>query len=237
MENTTTMEQPEINLDSAENKVNEPIKVSKEVSDTDNLETGSTYGKFKDATSLLEAYNNLQREFTRKSQKLAEILKDQEDSTNVENSHIKHNLESPQVQTSSISPKYKQANWRIEVSKFFETNPEAKKYSKEISNILINDKDLLNNSNCLEYAYALARKQTYIEPAKLLDDPNYIDSLATNKKLKDLIIKNYLTSLSNGSSNPRFITGEPKNLSPTPPKDKPKNLKEASSILKKLLQS
>ena len=37
---------------------------------------GSPYGKFKDAKSLLEAYNNLQKEFTRKSQALSKVLKD-----------------------------------------------------------------------------------------------------------------------------------------------------------------
>ena len=36
---------------------------------------GSIIGKFKDANTLLEAYNNLQAEFTRKSQKLAQLQK------------------------------------------------------------------------------------------------------------------------------------------------------------------
>lgn len=36
---------------------------------------GSPFGKFKDSTSLLSAYNSLQAEFTRKSQRLAELEK------------------------------------------------------------------------------------------------------------------------------------------------------------------
>lgn len=36
---------------------------------------GSPFGKFKDSTSLLSAYNSLQAEFTRKSQRLAELAK------------------------------------------------------------------------------------------------------------------------------------------------------------------
>ena len=39
---------------------------------------GSIYGKFKDAKTLLDAYNSLQAEFTRKSQKLAEFQKENE---------------------------------------------------------------------------------------------------------------------------------------------------------------
>ena len=38
-------------------------------------DVGSMLGKFKDATSLLNAYTNLQAEFTRKSQKLKELEK------------------------------------------------------------------------------------------------------------------------------------------------------------------
>ena len=41
---------------------------------------GSIYGKFKDAQTLLDAYNSLQAEFTRKSQKLAEIQKQIEEN-------------------------------------------------------------------------------------------------------------------------------------------------------------
>ena len=43
---------------------------------------GSIYGRFKDAKTLLEAYNNLQAEFTRKSQKLAEFQKEIDDFAN-----------------------------------------------------------------------------------------------------------------------------------------------------------
>ena len=35
---------------------------------------GSIFGKFKDAKTLLDAYNSLQAEFTRKCQKLADFM-------------------------------------------------------------------------------------------------------------------------------------------------------------------
>lgn len=228
MENNI-MEQPDLIENSAENKVNEPIIEEKEVSDATQLELGSTYGKFKDATSLLEAYNNLEKEFTKKSQKLSELLKSQDETKQTE----EHNT---QIET-NILPKYKQSNWRVEVERFFTENPDAKKYSKDISQIIMNDKSLSNSENCLNYAYALASKNAYIEPAKLLDDPNYIDSLATNEKIRSKVISTYLQNIMQEKSNIKVISGEPNSVSPTPPAEKPKNLKEASSILKKLLQS
>ena len=41
---------------------------------------GSIYGRFKDAKTLLDAYNSLQAEFTRKSQKLAEFQRENENN-------------------------------------------------------------------------------------------------------------------------------------------------------------
>ena len=39
------------------------------------VDTGSPIGKFNSPESLLEAYNNLQREFTKKCQRLSELEK------------------------------------------------------------------------------------------------------------------------------------------------------------------
>ena len=53
----------------------EPKQSLKECSIT---QEDSMLGKFKDAKTLLDAYNSLQAEFTRKSQKLAEFQKENE---------------------------------------------------------------------------------------------------------------------------------------------------------------
>ena len=69
------MEQPNIDI-SETDQVSEPITNCNKESSNADIDKGSTLGKFKDATSLLEAYNNLQKEFTRKSQKLASLTKE-----------------------------------------------------------------------------------------------------------------------------------------------------------------
>ena len=224
MENLNTLEQPSVIVE--EVKVNEPIVEEKDniTSNTDS----STYGKFKDATSLLNAYENLEKEFTRKSQKLAEILKTQENKTT--------DLDVTSAQNSEL---YKQSNWQTNVSNFFNEFPDAKNYAGEISKILLADKDLARSKDCLKYAYAnaLINAQNKLSPAYSLDNPKYFDEVTNNSKVKDKIIKDYLSKIKTNQSNLHFISGEPNNISPTPPIDKPKNLKEASNILKKLLQS
>lgn len=48
---------------------------NQEVRQSIDMPEGSSLGKFKSEQSLLEAYNNLQAEFTRKCQKLSELEK------------------------------------------------------------------------------------------------------------------------------------------------------------------
>ena len=223
MENIETLEQPQMQIsDTAD--VNEQINNQESAMVDDNLQNGSNFGKFKDATSLLSAYNNLEKEFTKKSQKLSELLK-------------QNNLS--QTETSSNNetlPMFKESSWQNKVSKFFNQKPEAKQFAREISNTLIQDKELAKNNNCLEYAYALAKSKNIVEPAKLYDDPKFMQEIMENENIKNKIIAEYLKSVSSNNHNLRLISGEPKFISPTQSQNKPKSIKEASNILRKLLQ-
>jgi len=225
MENINNLEQPEIQSEITHN-VNEQIINEEEVKDESTLNEGSTFGKFKDATSLLNAYNNLEKEFTKKSQKLSELTK----SLNNEKTQI---IEENPSNSSYI---YKNKDWRSNITKFFDKNPEAKNYSKEIAELLLNDEHLAQNSNGLEYAYAIVSKEHYIKPAQLLNDPKHLEDIYNNETIKNNIIKQYLKGINENKNNIRLISGEPKSISPTRPIDKPKTLKEASNILKKLLE-
>ena len=61
-----------------ENIIEQPVPETEEIY-SENQE-GSMLGKFKDAKTLLDAYNSLQSEFTRKCQKLAEFQKENEEN-------------------------------------------------------------------------------------------------------------------------------------------------------------
>ena len=74
MENNINMEQP-IQTEQVTANVNEQIIEENSAIVNSDIQEGSNFGKFKDATSLLNAYNNLEKEFTKKSQKLSELMK------------------------------------------------------------------------------------------------------------------------------------------------------------------
>ncbi len=231
MEENKSVEQP---VNSAPN-VNEQIEnenVEKDVS-------GSTFGKFNDATSLLCAYNNLEKEFTRKSQKLAELSKQLEEqkTQNVQNEvekQVQNNPNSSVNTNFDMKPQYQNISWHNSVSQFFSRHPDAKEFSKSIADLLISDKQLATSKDCLEYAYHIAKSRE-TKPANL-NDPNYIASLAENENIKNKVINDYLAKLKDSKSNLRLISGEASAVSVTPTQSRPKNLKDASIMLKRLLQ-
>lgn len=235
MENNLILEQPEIQPKTGD--VNEQI--TQEESPLHLDDSGSNFGKFKDATSLLNAYNSLQKEFTRKSQKLAEVLKQNEQ----ENKHnlteeIISNAEGNNIEntTDNSTPIYKSKDWKEQVKKFFSENTNAKKFSKEIAQLIVSDPELSSNKNCLKYAYALVEQNNHIDTATLLKDPEFLNAnIFNNQEIKNQIIKDYLLGVKNSNKHLQLISGEPQKVSPTPTLNKPKNLQEASNILKQLL--
>ena len=95
MENFETWEQP--------NEIEETQEELKKNIDGGQTQSqdGSHYGKFNSPESLLEAYNNLQREFTKKCQKLSEFEKQKTDNEKNETSHCD--------ETENLSPVYESA--------------------------------------------------------------------------------------------------------------------------------
>lgn len=230
MEENNAVEQPE-----------DSVNVCEQIEEKeDNLNSGSTLGKFKDATSLLNAYTNLEKEFTRKSQKLKDISKELED---VKMQNLAKNGEN-QVQNGEVSkgfvaeenklkPQFLDKSWKGKVSQFLKQNPDAQPYKSKIAQTLLSNKQLATLEDCLNLAYLIAKSGD--RPADL-SDPRTISELANNENIKNEVIKNYLLSLKNNPTNIRLISGQPNIVSPSAPKSKPKDLKEASSMLKKLLQ-
>ena len=95
--NNNIIEQPELELDNSNStQINDVI-------DNQEIQEGSIYGKFKNANNLLEAYNSLQAEFTRKSQKLAEFQKEYEENANFK----KYNSIDDFIKSTNDSDKYK----------------------------------------------------------------------------------------------------------------------------------
>lgn len=195
-----------------ENKnIEQPIleteNFSKEES-TENQE-GSIYGKFKDAKSLLDAYNNLQAEFTRKSQKLAEFQKESD-----KNAFFQDNITLDEFLSKTGNDKYK----------------------KEIEEILSTDNELNNLPNRYQIALKII-ENTSRKSAENLNNLDYLDKyIYSNSDIKNKIISNYLSEINNISNTPKLIAGNSTNIYFSPNENKPKTLKEAGEIFTKMLK-
>lgn len=245
MEENLVLEQPVLSDSEGsvieQNSTEEKVQIQSE-------KTGSTFGKFKDAETLLNAYNSLEKEFTRKSQQLAK-LKEQTNSCftaeNEKSTDLKQNIDTEQnseilnekTNNQSVETSYNKEDWKTLKDTFLSKNPDAKQFAKEISQFLIENQDVAKSPNCLEYAYLIVKQKHQASPENLLNDQNYVkEHILTNQHIKDEIIKEYLSSLTAGKQMPRFISGTTQNISVTKPENKPKTIKEASMMLKKLLQ-
>lgn len=170
----------------------------------------SMYGKFKDAQSLLDAYNSLQAEFTRKSQKLAEIQKELEKTEEFSKSDSLENIISD-------------AN-------------DLEKYKKEVTEILDNDESISNLPNRNLIALKII-KEAERKSAETLNNQAYVDKyIESNEKIKGKIISEYLSSLNETPSAPKVISGNSSNIYFSPSLNMPKTLKDAGDILTKMLK-
>ena len=177
---------------------------------SESQEEGSMFGKFKDAKTLLDAYNSLQAEFTRKCQKLAEFQKENEESANFIN--------------------YKT------LDDFINDTTDSDKYKKEITEILVNDNEINNLPNKYQVAFKIV-KETENKFANNLNDQEFLDKyILNNENIKTQIINSYLSSLNNISTTPKVITGNSTNVYFSPNNSKPKTLKEAGEIFSKMLK-
>lgn len=142
----------------------------------------SSFGKFKSASELLEAYNSLEKEFTKRSQRIK-------------------SLEREMTQSVQTPPKvYEQTDWRERVQNFLRENPSAVPFQKEIADVIVNEK-LDGEPRCLELALAKVIIANYRSPKDLADDGDFLEShIYGNSQIRERIIKDYLMSLSQTSA-------------------------------------
>lgn len=170
---------------------------------------GSMLGKFDSAKSLYEAYTNLEAEFTRKSQKLAEFQQ--------------------KIDEFAVFPKFEN------VDEFIKSTTDSDKYKKDIMEILSENDELNNLPNKYQVAFLIAKKADD-KSAKNLTDPEFLDkNIYSNDAIKQSIISSYLSGLNNISTAPKVIGGNSANIHFSP-ENKPTTIKEAGEIFSKLLK-
>ena len=219
--------------------INESVTLVGEVEDAIALNTESTsnekeaisYGKFKNADALLKAYNSLEAEFTKKSQKLKEIELNKVEllkNTDKEVTPDKENMSDTSLES---KPQYLESNWDRKVSEFIRENPKARDFAEEISSEIIQDQALSLNKECLDIALNRVLARKYQSAEQLLEDNDFLSNhIFRNDSIKDKIIADYIENLS--SSRPPKVISKRGEVSLTPP-TKPKTLKEAGALANK----
>ena len=172
---------------------NVPVADAKIEDSTPSSESNGSLGKFKDAESLLNAYNNLQAEFTRKCQKLSELEKMQQSQTQAQ-------TEQTQVQSQPI---YSNENWHDKVNEFLLKNKDAKNFASQISQEILSNPSLQNKEDALEIAWAKVIQKNYKNPKDVLYDDNFVnDYVLSNPQLQEKILSKYIKDRQNNKVPP-----------------------------------
>ncbi len=165
------------------------------------------FGKFKSASALLEAYTNLQAEFTKKCQKLSQLEKDKTEETVLE-----QNLEE-------------------QFSQFLSKNGEAAVYADEIKDLVESDPSLQKVASPFDVAWAKV-VLSHVSGQKA-SDPIINRYILSSDEIKQKVVENYLDALK-GQNSPIIISSQKgERVSSTVP-DTPTSLKEAKARVEKL---
>lgn len=171
-------------------------------------QTVKKYGKFADAETLLAAYENLEKEFTKKSQKLRQMEKSSQygdlslncsDASPTSDKIL--NKEIPSCDNEKVSPHDMSDN-------FINQNPTYAEKSAADNPEQSNDR---------------------LNPQQILADRDFVEKhILQNDEIAQEILRRYIDILSK-SELPRTINSRAGTISLTPPK-KPKSIKEASRL-------
>ncbi len=175
-----------------------------------------SYGKFKDADALFNAYNNLEAEFTKKCQRIKELetgstINDEEQD----------------------KPQYMREGWQDKVTAFMSENPDAREYVSEMAKVITEDENIAKSQDCLNLAYTKVLKSAFKSPAELMEDQKFLDEFVyKNKDVRNKIVSDYLKNL-----NPQApeVLGNGGEMFVAPPK-RPSTLQEAGAMAEKLLK-
>ena len=181
-----------------------PSQVEEQKSEAEN---GETVGKFKDANALLEAYNNLEKEFTKKCQRLSALEKDKVEEDEALNKQVDEKL-----------------------SLFLSTNGEATTYKEELIERVKNDDSLKKMDDPFGYVWA---EMVFDKIKNQKADATVKNYILGNDDLKNAVIENYINQLAENKS-PVIISSKGNRVA-TVATQSPSTLNEAKKYLLDLL--
>lgn len=199
--------------------------------------------KFSSAQELEKAYDNLQREFTKKCQrnsdltkKLAEVQSKMQDNADErgESRPQEREIEASAMQTVDENlPVYALPDWDEKVKGFMQEYPEAHKYTDSIAGEIAADENLSRDKDCLRKAFLRVLKRNDVPYEQLVEDENFLQKYVYgNDRIRDYFEKRIL--LDNIQVSPPSVIRSSGLTSVTPP-SRPKSIREAGGIVKKML--
>lgn len=142
---------------------------------TNKQDKKQTFGKFKNPEELLKAYLELEKEFTKKSQKLKTL------------------------EASNDEQDFDEESFKAAADKFFCETPSAKPFAKDIAIKIMEQPDLKRDKNCLSVALVKVLIDKFRTPEQLMQDGQFLkDYVLSSSKVKDAIINEYLQGLKDG---------------------------------------
>ncbi len=163
-------------------------------------------GKFKNPQELLRAYGELEKEFTRRSQRLKEL------------------------ENGKQAPKTEE-DWRQSVDKFFEEIPAAKAFAKDMAKVIISDPALKEQDDCLKVALLRVLTDKFRTPEQLMNDGEFLKNYVLGSDaVRNAVIADYMGELRRDMPPKTLANG---GLQCVAPKVKPKTIEEAGFLFLK----
>jgi hypothetical protein len=166
-------------------------------------------GKFKDAESLLKAYNSLQTEFTKKSQRLSEL----------ENSKTEF------VREEKINEAIKELTQNHNI---------AEQFSNQIKEA-VKDIDAQNYAQIVSEELLKNLERNYKSASDLINDQHFLQEYVySNNNIRENIIRDYLTSLTNVT--PTRVMSNISSSIPISPPNIPTTIQDAGKLAKNIIK-
>ena len=175
----------------------------------DKQDKKQSFGKFKNPEELLKAYQELEKEFTKKSQKLSKL----------------------EALADGESQGFDDESFKVAADKFFENTPSAKPFAKDIALKIIEKPELKKDKNCLSVALMQVLIDKFRTPEQLMQDGQFLnDYVLSSSKVKDAIIGAYLKDIRDGQP-PATLSGD--GLQCVAPSKKIRSIEEAGRMFLK----
>ena len=197
---TTNPEEVESNSSADEESTED-----KKTEETSEAERGVPIGKFKNVDDLVEAYNNLQAEFTRKCQKLSALEKDK------------------------IEEEKKANEMDAKLNRFLLENQEAYSYIDEIKARVNADESLKNSDEPFDKVWSNMIIEKFSSQNRV-NEPIFQNLVLKNDEVKNLIIENYVKQLQNNET-PFVMSSELGERVTDVVTQKPNSFEEAKNIV------